>query len=98
MVRNCYLVNIEILSEKGALLCCRLPAVIGQDLSEGNYSILWLAKCEGLTTDCEVDMVFCQRPAPLLVHLHGLAVTAQCVPPLHAETVERARDRRKKTL
>lgn len=84
MVTNCsYLVNIEILSEEGALLRGRLPAVIGQDLSEGYYSILWLAKCEGLTTNCEVDMVLCQRPAPLLVHLHGLTVAAQCVPPLH---------------
>lgn len=36
MITNCsYLVHIEILSEKGALLCGRLPAVIGQDLSEG---------------------------------------------------------------
>lgn len=77
-----YLVNIEILSKKGALLCGRLLAVVGQDLSEGCYGILRLSKCEGLTTDCEVDVVLCQRPAPLLVHLHGLAVTAQRVPPL----------------
>lgn len=86
MVTNCsHLVNIEILSEKGLLLCGCLPALIGQDLSESCYSVLWLVKCEGLTTDCKVDMVLCQRPAPSLVHLHGLAVTAQCMPPLHGE-------------
>ena len=96
---NCsYLINIEIFSKKGALLRGRLSAIIGQDLFEGYYSVVWLAKCEGLTADCEVDMVFCQRPAPLLVHLHGLAVTAQCMPPLHVETEERARDRRKKCV
>lgn len=72
----CYLVNIEVLSKKGALLRGRLSAVIGQNLSEGYYSFLWLAKSEGLTADCEVDMVLCQRPAPLLINLHGLAVTA----------------------
>ena len=95
MVTNCcYLVNIEILSEEGALLRGRLSAVIGQNLSEGYYSFLWLAKSEGLTADCEVDVVLCQRPAPLLINLHGLAVTAQCMPPLHETTVERERDRR----
>lgn len=36
MIKNfIYLVNVDILSEKGALLGSRLPAVIGQDLSEG---------------------------------------------------------------
>lgn len=96
--RYSYLIDIEIFSEKGSLLCGCLSAVIGQDLSEGCYCILWLAKCKGLTTDCEVDMVFSQRPAPLLVHLHGLAVTAQCMLPLQRETTERAKDRRKRRL
>lgn len=70
-----YLVNIEVLSQKGALLFSRLSAVIDQDLSESCYSLLWLAKCEGLTPNCKVDVIFCQRPPSLLIHLHGLAVT-----------------------
>lgn len=70
-----YLVNIEVLSQKGALLFSRLSAVIDQDLSESCYSLLWLAKCEGLTPNCKVDVIFCQRPSSLLIHLHGLAVT-----------------------
>ena len=60
MNANCsHLVNVEILSEKGALLRGRLSAVIGQDLSEGRHSVLWLAECEGLTADREVDVVLC---------------------------------------
>lgn len=80
-----HLVNIEVLSEEGPLLRGRLPAVVGQDLFEGCYSVLWLAEREGLATDCEVDVVLCQRPGPPLVHLHGLAVAAQRVPPLHEQ-------------
>lgn len=71
-----YLINIEVLSEEGALLFGCLSAVTDQDLSEGCYSILWLAKCEGLTANCKVDVIFCQRPAPVFVDLHGLAVAA----------------------
>lgn len=89
-----YLVNIEVLSQKGALLFSRLSAVIDQDLSESCYSLLWLAKCEGLTPNCKVDVIFCQRPPSLLIHLHGLAVTPKCVPPLHYETAKRMGDRR----
>lgn len=86
-----HLIDVEVLSEEGALLCGRLPAVIGQDLSEGGHSVLWLAECEGLTADSEVDVVLRQGPAPLLVHLHGLAVTAQRVPPLHEGTAQTGR-------
>lgn len=71
-----YLMNKEVLSEKGCLLRGCLSAVIGQDLSKGCNSILWLTECERLTADCEVNMILCQRPASVFVHLHGLAVTA----------------------
>lgn len=77
-----YLVNIEELSEEGSLLCSCLSAVIDQDLSESCYCILRLAEGERVATDREVDMIFGQRPASLLVHLHGLAVTPQSVPSL----------------
>lgn len=76
------LVNVEVLSEKSSLLFGRLPAVIGQDLPQGLHRALRLAQSEELPTDGEVDVVFSQRPAPVLVHLHGLAVAAQGVSPL----------------
>lgn len=91
--RRGYLINVEILSEEGALLRGRLPAVIGQDVSEGCHRVLRLGQGEGLPADGEVDVVLCQGPAPLLVNLHGLAVAAQRVPPLHAETEDRPGDR-----
>lgn len=78
-----YLGNVEILSEKRCLLRGNLPALVGQDLAEGQQSVLRLAQGEGLPTNCEVDVVLGQRPAPLFVHLHGLTVTAQRVPPLN---------------
>lgn len=80
-----YLVNVEVLPEEGALLCGCLLAVICQDLSEGQGSIFWLIQGEGLTANGEVNMVLCQRPAPPFVHVHGLRVTAKCMPPLYEE-------------
>lgn len=77
-----YLGNIEVLSEEGCLLDGGLPALIGQDVAEGLQSVLWLAQREGLPTDGEVDVVLSQGPALLPVHLHGLAVAPQRVPPL----------------
>lgn len=80
--RGARLVNVEVLSEKGGLLFGRLPAVIGQDLPQGLHGALRLAQSEELPTDGEVDVVLSERPAPVLVHLHGLAVAAQGVSPL----------------
>lgn len=77
-----YLGNVEILSEKGCLLGGSLPALIGQNVAEGLQSILWLAQRERLPTNGEVDVVLGQGPAPLSVHLHGLAVAPQRMPPL----------------
>lgn len=79
-----YLVDIQIFPEEGALLRGRLPAAVGQDLPKGCDSILRFVECEGLTADGEVDVVLCQRPAPLLVHLHGLTVATQGMFPLKA--------------
>lgn len=80
--RRSYLVDVEVLSEKRSLLLGRLPAVVGQNLPQGLHGAVWLAQREELTTDGEVDVVLGQRPAPLLVHLHGLTVAAQGVLPL----------------
>lgn len=78
-----YLGNVEILSEKRCLLRGNLPALVGQDLTEGQQSVLRLSQGEGLPPNREVDVVLGQRPAPVFVHLHGLTVTAQRVPPLN---------------
>lgn len=80
--RGASLVNVEVLPEKSSLLFGRLPAVIGQDVPQGLHGTLRLAQSEELPTDGEVDVVLGQRPAPVLVHLHGLAVAAQGVSPL----------------
>lgn len=81
-IRRAYLVDVEVLSEKRSLLLGRLPAVVGQNLPQGLHGAVWLAQREELTADGEVDVVLGQRPAPLLVHLHGLTVAAQGVLPL----------------
>lgn len=73
----CYLVDVEVFPEEGSLLCGGLLAVIGEDVSEGCDSVLWLAQGEGLAANSEVDMVLSQGPAFTLIYLHGLAVTPQ---------------------
>lgn len=91
----CYLVDVEVFPEEGSLLCGGLLAVIGEDVSEGCDSVLWLAQGEGLAANSEVDMVLSQGPAFTLIHLHGLAVTPQRMALLQRET---ERDREQKEM
>lgn len=81
-----YLVHIKVFPEEGALLRGRLLTVAKENMPEGCYGVLGLAQSEGLSTDSEVDVILSKSPALPFIHLHGLAVTPQCVSLLHTKT------------
>ena len=52
-----YLVNKEVFTKKGSLLCRGLLAFPCQEMLEGRRGIFQLLEVEGLATDGEVDVV-----------------------------------------